>query len=145
MIHRKAWEGVAGRRKPAKAPRKGVPVGQGASKAPKTPQRSKYGAVKTNGYASKKEAKRAGELRLLEKARRIECLRFQVPYELIPSQRIDGKVVERACSYVADFVYIVNAPERYQVVEDAKGFRTPDYIIKRKLMLHVHGIRVREV
>jgi hypothetical protein len=31
------------------------------------------------------------------------------------------------------------------VVEDTKGFRTKDYVIKRKLMLWVHGIKIHEV
>lgn len=79
---------------------------------------------------------------LLERAGAIQHLRRQVKYELIPSQRIAGKVVERACSYVADFVY---QQDGQTVVEDTKGFKTPEYIIKRKLMLWVHGIRIREI
>lgn len=102
---------------------------------------SKYGNQKTNGYASRKEAKRAEELRLLEKAGQINNLKEQVRFELIPAQYVGGELVERACEYVADFTY--HDPHNY-VVEDKKGRRTKDYIIKRKLMLHVHGIRVRE-
>ena len=109
--------------------------------------RSKYGAKKVtvNGIAfdSKKEAKRYQELVLLERAGRIQGLRRQVKYELIPSQRIDGKVAERAVHYVADFVY--SFPDGSWVVEDTKGFKTKDYIIKRKLMLWVHGIRIKEI
>ena len=113
--------------------------------ARKADARSKYGNKRTNGYASKREAKRAAELILLENARRISDLRFQVKYELIPKQ--DG---ERACNYIADFVYreIPDDPNlamRRDTVEDAKGYRDPVYRIKRKLMLHVHGIRIREV
>lgn len=108
--------------------------------------RSKYGAKKVtvNGitFDSKKEAKRYGELVLLERAGKITDLQRQVKFELIPSQRIDGKVVERACTYVADFVYIEDGKK---VVEDTKGFKTKDYIIKRKLMLWVHGIQVKEI
>lgn len=108
--------------------------------------RSKYGAKKAtvNGvtFDSKKEAKRYGELVLLERAGKISGLEMQVKFELIPSQRIDGKVVERACQYVADFVYMENGTK---VVEDTKGFKTKDYIVKRKLMLHKYGIRIREV
>lgn len=94
-------------------------------------------------YDSKKEHKRAQELYLLERAGEISELRGQVRFDLLPSQRIDGKVVERACSYIADFVY--KDKEGRLVVEDTKGVKTKDYIIKRKLMLYVHGIRVREV
>ncbi len=106
---------------------------------------SKYGNRRTNGYASKKEARRAQELRLLEAANEITSLAEQMRFELIPMQTdAEGKCIERACHYIADFVYKDNRL-RETVVEDAKGFKTPDYIIKRKLMLHVHGIRVREV
>lgn len=107
---------------------------------------SKYGSRKvTVGgvvFDSKKEAYRWRELVLLQKAGQVTDLKRQVKYELIPSQRINGKVVERACTYVADFVYKQNGKA---VVEDTKGFKTKDYIIKRKLMLWVHGIRIVEV
>lgn len=108
--------------------------------------RSKYGAKKVtvNGvtFDSQKEYRRFCELSLLERAGKITDLQRQVKFELIPSQRIDGKVVERACTYVADFVYIENGKK---VVEDTKGFKTKDYIIKRKLLLKEHGIRIKEI
>lgn len=93
-------------------------------------------------FDSRKEAHRYGELLLLQKAGVVFDIKRQVKYELIPSQRVNGKVVERACTYVADFVY---REDGKTVVEDTKGFRTKDYIIKRKLMLWVHGIQIREV
>lgn len=93
-------------------------------------------------FDSVKEYRRFCELSLLERAGAITDLKRQVKFELIPSQRVDGKVVERACSYVADFVYKQRGKT---VVEDTKGFKTKDYIIKRKLMLYVHGIRIKEV
>lgn len=98
-------------------------------------------------FDSVKEARRYQELKLLQRAGQIGNLTRQVPFELIPAQRIDGKVVERACNYVADFVYMekTKTGEWVGVVEDTKGFKTKDYIIKRKIMLHVHGIRIREV
>ena len=108
--------------------------------------RSKYGnrTVTRNGetFDSAKEARRYGELVLLERAGQVFDLKRQVKYELIPTQKIGGKVVERACTYVADFVYKENGKT---VVEDTKGFRTKDYNIKRKLMLYIHGIRIKEV
>ena len=108
--------------------------------------RSKYHSRKTTvdgiEFDSQKEARRFRELCLLERAGKITELQQQVKFELIPSQRIDGKVVERACTYVADFVYMENGKK---VVEDTKGFKTKDYIIKRKLMLHVHGIKIQEI
>ena len=94
-------------------------------------------------FDSKKEANRYQELLLLEKAGVIKNLSRQVKFVLIPSQRDEnGKVVERECSYKADFVY--NEGEK-TVVEDVKGFPTKEYIIKRKLMLEKYGIRIREV
>ena len=93
-------------------------------------------------FDSVKEYRRFCDLSLLERAGKITNLQRQVPFLLIPSQRIDGKVAERACNYIADFVY---EKDGQQVVEDTKGFKTKDYIIKRKLMLHVHGIRIHEV
>ena len=111
----------------------------------KTPAtRNKYRAVKVGSHASRREHDRAGQLRMMLRARLIDNLREQVPFELIPTQRDDhGKVIERACSYIADFVY--NDADGNLVVEDTKGVRTRDYVIKRKLMLHVHGIRIKEI
>ncbi len=107
-----------------------------------SPLTNKYHNVLTNGYHSIKESKRADELRLLEKAGAISDLREQVPFVLIPRQlNHDGIVAERACVYKADFVYTENG---VQCVEDAKGVRTADYIVKRKLMRFTFGIAVRE-
>jgi hypothetical protein len=104
---------------------------------------NKYHAQKSGGYDSRKEHRRANELRLMQRAGLISNLREQVPYELIPTQRDkDGKVLERACSYIADFVY--TDEHGNTVVEDTKGVRTEVYRIKRKLMLKVHGICVTE-
>lgn len=110
-------------------------------------RRSKYGnkkvTVKGIVFDSQHEYKRWCELRLLERAGNIQALQRQVKYVLIPSQRGEnGKVIERECSYIADFVYRQNGRI---IVEDTKGFRTADYKIKRKLMLHVHGIKINEV
>lgn len=102
--------------------------------------------VTVNGqvFDSKKEANRYKELLLQEKAGAIQDLRTQVKFKLIPAQRDEatGKVVERECSYNADFVY---EEDGKTVVEDVKGFRTKEYIIKRKLMMWRYGIRIREV
>lgn len=107
---------------------------------------SKYGnkKVEVNGivFDSKKEARRWLELDMLAKAGEIQNLQRQVPYLLIPSQSVDGKVVERAVSYVADFVY---KQDGKTVVEDTKGHKTKDYILKRKMMLFFYGVQIREV
>ena len=108
--------------------------------------RSKYHSRKVTvdgvTFDSRKEAHRYSELLLLERAGAIQNLQRQVKYELIPSQRIDGTVVERPCSYKADFVY---EKDGKTVVEDVKGMRTKEYIIKRKLMLKEHSIQINEV
>ena len=119
---------------------------------------NKYGnhKVKLSGelYDSRAEAIRGEELRALEAAGEIYNLRRQVPFELLPAQRekdregkrggkIKGKIIERAVSYVADFVYVNK--DGFQVVEDVKGLKTKDYILKRKMMLYFHGIRVQEI
>lgn len=114
---------------------------------------NKYRNIRTNGSDSKREAKRKSELQMMECAGKITELQFQVPFELIPAQYEPdivgkrgglkrGKCIEHACKYIADFVYLQDGE---MVVEDTKGFRTPDYIIKRKLMLWRHGIRIKEV
>lgn len=101
-----------------------------------------------NGKGSSiKERKRGAELELMQRAGIISDLQTQVPYELIPAhyEVVNGKrkCIERACTYKADFVYY-DVENKQLVVEDSKGFRTKDYIIKRKLMLHVHGIKIKE-
>lgn len=92
-------------------------------------------------FDSKREANRWFELRMLERAGKIEKLKRQVKYLLIPSQYRDGKCIERECSYLADFVYVKDG---HLVVEDCKGFRTPEYKLKRKLMLERYDIRLVE-
>ena len=110
---------------------------------------SKYHAKKTKvgdiTFDSKKEAKRYVFLKEQEQTGQIKNLQRQVKYELIPSQKDKdtGKVIERAVVYKADFVYELEDGE--QIVEDVKGVRTPEYVIKRKLMLHKYGIRLKEV
>lgn len=119
---------------------------------------SKYGANKIviDGitFASKKEAKRYQTLVLLKNAGEISDLRMQVKYVLIPAQREPdhigpkggrrpGKLLEHEVAYYADFVY--KDHEGNTIVEDTKGFRTEVYKIKKKLMLWVHGVRIREV
>lgn len=103
---------------------------------------NKYGAVRSGEHYSRKEHRRAQQLKLMQRAGLISNLREQVKYVLIPTQRApDGTLLEKECSYYADFVY---DKEGVTVVEDTKGFRTPEYKIKRKLMLSVHGITIKE-
>lgn len=123
---------------------------------------SKYGNIKTTTsdgitHDSKKEATRWCELKLLERAGKICDLNRQVKYLLIPEQYVyyerfgkngrrlkDGmKLLEKECVYIADFVYTDTETDTV-IVEDVKGKKTKDYIIKRKLMLWIHGIRIKE-
>nr|DAS28354.1 MAG TPA: Endonuclease [Caudoviricetes sp.] len=90
-------------------------------------------------FDSIKEGERYLELKLLLKAGKIRDLQMQVEFELIPKQ-----AGEQACKYKADFVYHM-ADTGKMVVEDVKGKRTREYIIKRKLMLWRHGIKIVEV
>lgn len=111
--------------------------------------KNKYGARKVQApdgqlFDSQKEHHRYFELKLLERAGRIKGLERQVKYVLIPTQKDEsGKVIERECSYYADFVYF-DCALGVKVVEDSKGVRTDAYKIKKKLMLYVHGIRIKE-
>lgn len=125
---------------------------------------SKYHAKKVtyNGitFDSKKEANRYRELLLLKKAGVVTELELQKRYELIPTQyetyprygkngnRLkDGKrCVEKAVYYLADFDYYQDGKH---IVEDVKGYKGSTayavFAIKRKLMLLVHGIKIKEI
>ena len=125
---------------------------------------NKYGNKKVvylgEVFDSKREMYRYMDLKFLVRCGAIRDLRRQVVYELIPAQRekstrvykkgrkkgqpVEGKIIEKAVTYIADFTYTDNATNE-TIVEDAKGFRTKEWVIKRKLMLYVHGIKVREV
>lgn len=123
----------------------------------------KYHNIKTKTFDgiefdSRKEARRWNELKLLERAGEIKDLQRQVKYVLIPAQyetierySKDGKrlkdgtrLIERETSYVADFVY-TDMKTGETVVEDTKGVKTKDYILKRKMMLYFHHIRIKEI
>jgi len=92
-------------------------------------------------FDSHKEARRFMELKLMEKAGEITNLQRQVKYELIPKQTSDkAKRVIMPVNYYADFVYEENGET---VVEDVKGVKTPEFIIKAKLMLWRYGIWIK--
>lgn len=124
-------------------------------------KRSKYGSRKITRdgltFDSLKEYRRWCELSILERAGEIAGLERQVKYILIPAQYAPdtmtargkikrGKLLERECSYVADFRYTQNGET---VVEDVKGYKKGQayslFTMKRKLMLYFHGISVKEV
>lgn len=130
------------------------PFASGVRSNKSSQKRNKYGARRVGEHASRKEHDRSNQLKLWQRAGVISNLREQVPYELIPAQYgecgtdLKGKPVrvclEKACKYIADFVYTDTATGQ-TIVEDTKGVRTKEYIIKRKLMLYLHGIRIKEV
>ena len=108
-------------------------------------RKNKYNNV---GHGSStKERNRGAVLELLQRQGYISGLQKQVVYELIPSHYdvINGKrkCIERACTYKADFVYF-DEELKQLIVEDSKGMRTEVYNIKRKLMLFLHGIKIKE-
>ena len=121
--------------------------------------RNKKTVVDGIQFDSKKEADRYRKLKLLEEAGEILDLHRQVHYLLIPEQREftgefyskgpnkgkqkPGKLLERKVEYIADFDYYL--PTGEHIVEDTKGIRTKDYILKRKMMLYFHHIKISEI
>lgn len=99
--------------------------------------------IKVNGvtFDSQKEYARYLELKLLERAGEITDLETQKEFLLIPNQEGEKKV-----TYRADFYY--KTKDGKVVVEDVKSAATKKekaYVIKRKLMLHVHNIKITEI
>jgi len=86
-------------------------------------------------FASKKEATRYQELKILERIGKIRELKLQVAYDLNVNDM-------HICKYVADFTY--RDDHDRLVVEDSKGFKNPLYKLKARLMLACLNIRVIE-
>lgn len=118
---------------------------------------SKYGAKKVvnadGTFDSASEAFRWYELKGMAERGEIKDLQRQVKYVLIPTQKepdttgprggvIKGKTIEKECAYFADFVY---ERDGEIIVEDVKGVATPEFNIKKKLMLERYGIRIQIV
>lgn len=102
--------------------------------------KTKYGNKRTefdgHVFASQKEANRYAELKLLLRAGKIRDMRLQPKYKIVV-----GDV--QVCTYIADFAYF-DTQKNKDVVEDAKGMRTPVYRLKKKLMWAVFGIEIME-
>ena len=102
--------------------------------------RNKFNANMDNRRRSAKERARLAELKLMERAGRIQGLNDQVRFELLPKQ--DG---EKAAFYIADFTYWQDGKF---VVEDVKGYKKGSaynlFVLKRKLMLYRYGIKIKE-
>ena len=101
---------------------------------------SKYHAKKETidgiTFASKKEAQRYRELKLMERAGAIRGLQLQVPFDLVKKSKYG-----RAIRYIADFVYW---EDDKMVVEDTKGVRLPVYKLKARLMQELFDITIKE-
>lgn len=82
-------------------------------------------------HDSKREAIRCNELHLMQRAGEISELKTQVKFTLLPARQYSDQPYERAVTYIADFVYIEGGTT---VIEDTKGMKTKDYIIKRKML-----------
>lgn len=102
--------------------------------------RNKYGAVKTEVdgivFDSKREAQRYRDLSLLQSCKEISALDRQVDYPIV----VNGVKVSK---YVADFVY--QDRNGKVIIEDSKGFRTPVYRLKKKLVEALYGVKITEV
>ncbi len=100
---------------------------------------NKYSAVKTEidgiVFASKKEARRYQELKLLQKAKKIHMLELQPKFPIVINK-------VKVCTYIADFEYMENG---FRIIEDVKGMKTPVYRLKKKLVQAVYGIEVKEI
>lgn len=101
--------------------------------------KTKYRNQPTHGFASKREYRRYQELALLEKAGEISDLQTQVPFIFEELKYASGRKVK----YVADFTYMDN--DSKYIVEDAKGYATQVYKLKKVLMKYFFGINIREI
>lgn len=126
--------------KPQPRPKKAGKRPQQPVEAKAVPSAPKYRNVHTEidgiTFASKREAARYQDLRMLEQAGEITGLELQKKYPLF----VEGTLV---CNYVADFVYVDKKTNR-TITEDCKGFRTPLYKLKKKLMQAIYFIEILE-
>lgn len=103
-------------------------------------KRSKFNARRTEvdgiTFDSKAESRRFSELKLLEKAGEIRGLKCQVKFKI----SVNGHLI---CHYICDFEYWETNTEKH-IVEDCKGVRTPVYRLKKKLMLAIYRIEIKE-
>jgi hypothetical protein len=113
---------------------------------------SKYRAKKTeyNGimYDSKREAKRAKELDFMQSNGIIKGLQRQVKFNWIETHQIgvnfEEKTISFKRSYIADFVYF-DIDKKCDIVEDVKGFKTPEYKKKKKIVEKIFSIKIVEI
>lgn len=107
---------------------------------------SKYGAIKTTVdgivFASKKEANRYAQLKLMERGGLISDLKLQPVFPIV----IDGAPVMmrngQPARYTADFAYTEKGK---RIVEEIKGFVVRDYPLRRALVEHIYGVKIVEI
>lgn len=119
------------RLRPAQAKALGIDIGH-------APRGNKFGAVKTRGFDSRKEADRWLELTCLEKAREITELRYKPVFLLFAGARFLGK-------YSADSCYRVNGELVVEDVKGGKSTRTEAYMLRRRMVRELYGITIHEV
>lgn len=105
-------------------------------------RRNKYGAIRTSvdgiTFASAKEARRYGELKILQKAGIISNLQLQVKMPVV----VNGVFI---CNYFADFAYLDHEREApLMVFCDVKGMKTPVYRLKKKLVEALYRTKITE-
>lgn len=124
-------------------------------------RRQKYGNTKTTfrgmEYDSKRERDRHIFLLNAEREGTISDIRRQVTFHLLPAQyetvekQLKTKTkqvnvcVERAVDYIADFTYMKDGKLVVEDTKIAKKLLPPEYVLKRKMMLYFHGIKIKEV
>lgn len=124
-------------------------------------KRPKYGNSKTSfggvEYDSKRERDRHIYLMGQERQGVISDLKRQVTFHLLPAQyetvekqlktktKQVSQCVERAVDYTADFTYMKDGKLVVEDVKASKSILAKEFVIKRKMMLYFHGIKIREV
>ncbi len=97
-------------------------------------------------FDSIKEARRYDDLMLLLRAKKIKNLRLQPEFTLQEAFKTPEGETVRAIRYKADFEYDKYLGDGYweHIIEDVKGMKTPQYLMKRKMMQE-KGLEVTEV
>ena len=134
---------AVGSRRPSALPDGHISTAEG-----RPARKNKYGAERTEVdgivFASKKDAARWQELRLLERAGHIRNLQRQVPIMLMgqrgPLKSRDG----RQMRLTVDFTYEDKSLGWATVFEEAKGRATRDYLV-RFAVAQAMGIKITEV
>jgi hypothetical protein len=133
---------LSGRTEPPARRRRCVSRAWTLTHAKPTKYRAKKQVVDGITFASRAEARRYGELKILQQAGKVSDLQMQVPFVLAPAVLIRGANRKSpALRYVADFVFVRDGA---RVIEDVKGALTQAYRIKRHLMA-VQGLHITEV